>query len=144
MQEKSRKNLDRISSFINRFAGQKVDFDGAYGAQCVDLFRQWCRDALGIPHTGAVSGAKDLALKYDSLPLEKKYFSLEDAPKAGDAAVWGATSRNPYGHVAIVVSVDGDCILVFEQDGFAQDGCRFAARTSENLIGCLRLREAFE
>lgn len=139
-EKKARNKLETISSFINRFDKKKVDFDGAYGAQCVDLFRQWC-SSLGIPHTGAVEGAKDLALRYESLPVEKKYFSLEKSPQAGDAAVWGATAGNPFGHVAIVVSVDGDDILVFEQDGFAQDGCRFAARKCGNLVGCLRFKE---
>lgn len=139
-QEKTRNVLSTLSSFINKFDKKKVDFDGAYGAQCVDLFRQWCSD-LGVPHTGTVEGAKDLALRYESLPAEKKYFSLEKSPQAGDAAVWNATASNPFGHVAIVVSVCGEEVLVFEQDGFAQDGCRFAARKLDNMVGCLRFKE---
>lgn len=61
-----------LIAFVNTYCRKKVDFDGAYGAQCVDLFRQYCKDVLGLPHTGAVEGAKDLWLKYDNLPLEKK------------------------------------------------------------------------
>ena len=30
-----------LEEFVNKYIGRKVDFDGAYGAQCVDLFRQY-------------------------------------------------------------------------------------------------------
>ena len=64
----------RFDEFINKYINTKVDFDNAFGAQCVDLFRQYCKDVLNIPHTGAVEGAKDVFLNYDKLPLEQKYF----------------------------------------------------------------------
>lgn len=117
-----------------------MDYDKAYGAQCVDLFRQCCQDVWNIPHTGPVEGAKDLYLKYNSLPLEQKYFSLKRNPQVGDAAVWGATEKNPYGHVAIVVSVCGDDLIVLEQDGFKQDGAKINHRDCGNLLGCLRCK----
>ena len=64
-----------ISQFLTKYTGIKVDYDGAYGSQCVDLFRQYCQDVLNIPHTGACAtsgGAKDLYLDYNKMPLEKK------------------------------------------------------------------------
>ena len=96
----------------------KVDYDKKYGPQCVDVFRQCCQDVYCIPHTGGVIGAKDLVLNYNSMPLEQKYFTLELVPMVGDSAVWGATEKNPYGHVAIVLAVYGNQLLVLEQDGF--------------------------
>ena len=57
-----------IEEFINKYNGKKVDFDGVYGAQCVDLVRVYINEFFGIlEHTGACSttgGAKDLFLKY--------------------------------------------------------------------------------
>ena len=61
-----------LIEFVNRYLGKKVDFDGHYGAQCVDLFRQYNRDVLGNERTESVVGAKDLVLQYEKLPLEKK------------------------------------------------------------------------
>ncbi len=45
-----------LDEFVKKYLGKKVDYDGQYGAQCVDLFRQYCKDVLGIPHTGGVIG----------------------------------------------------------------------------------------
>src|SRR5574344_661086 len=77
----------KIDEFITKYSGKKVDFDGAYGAQCVDLFRQYCKDVLGLPHTGAVEGAEGLWNNYDKLPVEQKYFERIDSdyvPLLGD------------------------------------------------------------
>ena len=68
----------KVEEFVKKYNGVKVDFDKKYGYQCVDLFRQFVKEALGIPeHTGPCSttgGAKDLFLDYPKMPLEKKYF----------------------------------------------------------------------
>lgn len=130
-----------LLEFVNKYIGKKVDFDGYYGAQCVDLFRQYCRDVLDVPHTGAVEGAKDLVERYWSLPVERKHFVLcKDAAsaKSGDVVVWGATDKNRYGHVAIAVAEDENVLLVFEQDGFKQDGAKLAWRSKNNVIGVLK------
>ncbi|MBQ1592663.1 MAG: hypothetical protein II077_11560, partial [Treponema sp.] len=48
------------------------------------------------------------------------------------------TSSNKYGHVAILVAVyNTKYFIVFEQDGFKQDGARLAFRSREGLLGCL-------
>lgn len=130
-----------LTDFIKKYNGKKVDFDGAFGAQCVDLFRQYNKEVWGNPHTGAVEGAKDLILNYDNLPLEQKHLEKIPRyffPKAGDVAVWGASSSNKYGHVAIVVYTEDNNLIVFEQDGFKQDGAKLNIRTDDNLLGFLR------
>ena len=130
-----------LTYFVKKYNGKKVDFDGAFGAQCVDLFRQYNKEVWGNPHTGAVEGAKDLILNYDNLPLEQKYLEKIPRyffPKAGDVAVWGASSSNKYGHVAIVVYTEDNNLIVFEQDGFKQDGAKLNIRTDDNLLGFLR------
>ena len=132
-----------FEEFIIKYNGKKVDYDGAYGAQCVDLFRLYNREVWGNPHTGAVDGAKDLVVNYERMPLEQRFLSLvpvnRDFVKAGDVAVWNATEVNKYGHVAIVVGLLGDeSLIVFEQDGFKQDGAKLNVRSSKNLLGFLR------
>ena len=131
----------KLDEFINKHINTKVDFDNAFGAQCVDLFRQYCKDVLNIPHTGAVEGAKDIFLNYDKLPLEQKYFKKYSTnnPKPADVIIWNETKTNKYGHIAIVVSsLSNNKVLVFEQDGFKQDGAKLAIRTTENILGVLR------
>jgi len=132
-----------VKEFVQKYSGCKVDFDGAFGAQCVDLFRQYCKDVLGIGHTGSVDGAKDLFLKYDVLAKEKKAFfrikeQLGTYYKQGDVLVWNATKTNQYGHVAILLAEMSGDLIVFEQNGFTQDGAKIVLRTKENLLGALR------
>ena len=131
----------RFDEFINKYINTKVDFDNAFGAQCVDLFRQYCKDVLNIPHTGAVEGAKDVFLNYDKLPLEQKYFKKYSTnnPNPADVIIWNETKTNKYGHIAIVISnLSNNKVLVFEQDGFKQNGAKLAIRTIENTLGILR------
>lgn len=132
-----------LDDFVNKYNGKKVDFDGVYGAQCVDLFRQYCKEGLDIPeHTGSVDGAKDLFLNYPKMEKEKKYFYRYSKTSkgiiAGDVAIWGESKTNKYGHVAIILGKLNNCFIVFEQDGFKQDGAKINLRNKENLLGVLR------
>ena len=133
-----------FEQFITKYCGKQVDFDGAFGAQCVDLFRQYCRDVLDIPHTGSVDGAKELYERYSDLPQEKKYFtrlSKNGVPQYGTVAVWGATPTNKYGHVALVIAkLDASSLLVFEQNGVLQDGAKVVRRDTKNLLGYLKFK----
>ena len=133
-----------IAEFINKNIGKKVDYDGYYGAQCVDLFRQYCQDVWGIPRTEPVNGAVELYTKYEKTVVEKKYleqFKAKSKAQCGDAVVWGKTASNIYGHVAIVVCPRKSDVIVFEQDGFKQNGTKLSIRTYENLAGFLRKKE---
>jgi hypothetical protein len=125
-----------LTQFIKTNQGKKVDFDGKYGAQCVDLYRAYCRDVLDIQQTPAVAGAKDIITKPGVLEVTRDS-ALADYSR-GDILVWDATSSNKYGHVAILVAVyNTKYFIVFEQDGFKQDGARLAFRSREGLLGCL-------
>ena len=134
-----------LEEFVNKYNGKPVDYDGVYGAQCVDLARQYWKEKEGIKeHTGSCAttgGAKDLYLDYNKMPLEKKYFtrSSTKSPKAGDVVIWDSSPTNKYGHVAICLGLLGtDTIIVFEQDGFKQDGAKVNIRSKKNMLGVLR------
>lgn len=125
-----------LTQFIKKYLGTKVDFDGKFGPQCVDLFRQYCSEVLEVPQLPAVEGAKDLIKNPGKLSVTKDS-SLADYSR-GDVLIWGASSTNKYGHVAILVDVyNTKYFIVLEQDGFKQDGCKLAFRSRENLLGCL-------
>ena len=134
-----------LIEFIEKYQGKKVDFDGAYGAQCVDLFRQYTKDVLAIrEHTGpcqTTGGAIDLFMDYNTMPVEKKYFtrSMNKNWKSGDILIWDKTPTNKYGHVAILIAVfDNSKFLVFEQNGITQAGAEIKVRDKTGLLGYLR------
>ena len=135
-----------LDDFVNKYKGKKVDFDGVYGAQCVDLFRQYTKECLGIAeHTGSCSttgGAKDLFLDYNKMPVEKKYFSriTNKSYIPGDVAIWDSTEKNKYGHVAIILAKLNDSFIVFEQNGFTQNGAEINIRSKDKFLGALRKR----
>lgn len=130
-----------LKEFVNKYNGTGVDFDKKYGFQCVDLFRQYCKDVLNIEHTGSVVGAKDLYTEYENLPKEMKYFEripYTEKIVSGDVAIWNSSNSNQYGHVAIILCEMQDCLVVFEQNGFTQDGAKIVLRDKINLLGFLR------
>lgn len=130
-----------LGEFCTRYNGKKVDFDGYGGAQCVDLARQYMQDVYEIPRTeslGEDGGAKDLFLKYEQMPLEKKYLKKVKSVTVGDLVVFNGTVGNKYGHVAILILKMGKDLLVFEQNGFTQDGAKYNWRSIDNLLGGLR------
>ena len=133
-----------LEDFVNKYKGKKVDFDGVYGAQCVDLFRQYVKECFGIAeHTGScltTGGAKDLFLDYNKMPIEKKYFSRITNKNyiVGDVAIWDSTEKNQYGHVAIILGKLNNSYIVFEQNGFTQNGAEINIRSKDNLLGVLR------
>lgn len=125
-----------LTQFIKKYLGTKVDYDGKFGAQCVDLFRQYCCEVLDVPQLPPVEGAKDLIKNSGKLSVTKDS-ALADYSR-GDVLIWGASKTNPYGHVAILVSVyNTKYFIVLEQDGFKQDGVKLAFRSRERLLGCL-------
>jgi len=134
-----------LDEFVKKYEGKKVDFDGAFGAQCVDLARQYWKEGQEIPeHTGPCSttgGAKDLYLDYGKMPFEKKYFDRIPKNKKfvlGDTLIWDSTKTNKYGHVAIFLGELNNSLIVFEQDGFKQDGAKVTIRGKDGLLGALR------
>ena len=129
-----------LDEFIKNYEGKQIDYDGAYGSQCVDVFRQYAKEVLGIKeHTGAVEGAKDLFLKFNEMPLMQKYYKKAYTPQKGDIVIFGENKTNKYGHVAIVIYATNKSIIVFEQDGFNQNkGAYISIWDYERVLGFLR------
>ena len=125
-----------LTQFIKKYLGTKVDFDGKFGPQCVDLARQYYSEVLDVPQFPPVEGAKDMIKNPGKLKVIKED-ALADY-SSGDVLIWEATKTNKYGHVAILVAIyNTKYFIVLEQDGFRQDGVKLSFRSRENLLGCL-------
>lgn len=100
-------------NWANSKVGQSVDYDGVYGAQCVDLIKYYYK-YLGV---SPVSG-NGCDYANNTLPSgwqRIKYYS-GFSPKPGDVAVWTYASSS-YGHVAIITSATTSYMNVVEQNG---------------------------
>lgn len=125
--------------FKNKWFGKRIDFDSAYGAQCVDVYRQYCKE-FGIPQSLPVAGAKDI---WDSfLPdyFDRILNTPEAVPQQGDIVIWG---MKPYGHVAIY---DNGSVTKFQTIGQNwKEGDGSGVLTLENhdysnVLGWLRMK----
>jgi hypothetical protein len=133
-----------LQDFILRHEGIHVDWDGAFGAQCVDLARFYFQEVCGLEKQPVgVVGARDFYLNFEKDPVLTKYFEKipntpEFVPKRGDVVLWDGTKGNPYGHIAIFVRGDVNAFNSFDQNLPAGAPCGIVHHTYSNVLGFLR------
>lgn len=95
------------ASWINSNNGKYHDFDGAYGAQCVDLYNFYMTGFVGgRSSVGTISYANELWGKHDSKSLVQ--VAKNQTPQMGDIAIWSNSFNGVGGHVAIVAQDNGN------------------------------------
>ena len=80
--------------------GQRIDADGVYGSQCMDLTVQFCRDNFSWHPTGNAIRLTDQAI-----PAGWQRIRNTDTfiPQDGDIAIWGLGAYALYGHTGVIV-----------------------------------------
>jgi hypothetical protein len=137
-----------LGEFIIKYYGKKVDFDGMYGAQCVDLARQYWKEVWGVPQPEGVVGAKEFYTNYEQKPTEKMHMertqcAMRGQPiPSGAVVLFGSSTANEFGHIGICINTEGETINLLEQDGFKQDGVKISKWTYERVLGWLTKRDA--
>lgn len=127
-----------LQTFINQYKGKHVDFDGAYGAQCVDIVKFW-EQANGWPViTGNANQVPNNAPRdrYDWIPN-----SLTAVPKPGDIVVFDKGLFGPNGHIGIFVSGNALTLTCFEQNNPLGAPCQLMAHPLyRGVVGWLRAK----
>jgi hypothetical protein len=136
-----------LQAFISKHKGNYLDWDGSFGAQCVDLARFYFSEVCGLKKQPAgVVGAKDFYLNFEKDPVLTEYFEkIPNTPKfvplPGDVAIWDKTPGNSYGHIAIVVTGNVQSFSSFDQHLPKSAPCRIVHHTYKNVLGFLRPKE---
>ena len=92
------KTADDAINWVRSKAGQPLDYDGAYGAQCVDLICFYYK-CLGQASPGGY------AKEYRTNALPSGWQRLQGVqPQRGDILVYNPSAKNEAGHVAIYES----------------------------------------
>jgi|LSPZ01.1.fsa_nt_gi hypothetical protein len=141
-----------LLEFIAAYYGEKVDVDGQFGGQCVDLFRRYCYDVIGIPYRmknpipKAVPGARCFFENYHDDPDLMKNFdrivnTVTAIPRPGDVMFWNKNVGSGYGHVAIYIAGDLKEFDSFDQNWPTFSKCTITHHTYDNVTGWLRPRK---
>lgn len=94
--------------FINQWLGKAIDWDGMYGAQCVDEIAQYCTDnGKPVAYANAKDWANHPALLGAFDWTDNNPSDFYQIPKRGDIIVWSGElpGSGGYGHIAIWDSV---------------------------------------
>ena len=131
-----------FTQFINSRMGKKIDYDGAYGVQCVDFIDDYIVNCLGL-RIGFYGNAKDWWLKRNSSSWLKSNFDFlnprDVIPKKGDI---GIRTSGTYGHIFIIAGWNSNNqIIIYDQNGTGKHDkvtLRVIDNTSAKINGILR------
>lgn len=94
-------------NWINSNNGKYHDFDGQFGAQCVDLYNFYMTGFVGGQSSvGQVNYAQELWQRHDNSTLVQ--IGKNQRPQMGDIAIWSNAMNGQGGHVAIVAQDNGN------------------------------------
>jgi hypothetical protein len=126
--------------FFGKYDQKAIDFDGYYGFQCVDLYRQFVKECLGFPQSPEVVGANEIWTTYLKDKFERIDNSLTNCPIKGDILIW-SVGLGPYGHVAICKDGDPMSFTSFDQNWPVGSYCHFQLHNYNNVLGWLRFKQ---
>lgn len=96
-----------LDAFIARYLGKATDYDGAYGAQCVDLIKMYLKHVFGITPK-SIGNAHAYYDNFNLHPfLKKNFVRIKNTPKfipmKGDICVFGKNFSKSHkcGHIGI-------------------------------------------
>lgn len=132
-----------LEQFVEKYLGKKIDWDGYYGGQCVDLFRQYIDDVLKFPQPKGVGGAKDFWPNYDTDNALKNYYDKipntpTAVPSAGDVMLWNEKAGGGWGHVAVFLEGNANTFTSFDQNWPKLDVCTKTTHDYKNVFGWLK------
>ena len=131
--------LSGVAAWASDVEGTRIDVDGKWGAQCVDLSKAWAFEN-GAP-AGAYGNGVDVARGLSRLP-GWRFEPGSASPRPGWIGSWGRPfgvdrrTGEVYGHTAVVTGVpSGGRVPVIQQDGFDEN--TVATRTTLPLEGAV-------
>ena len=130
-----------LNEFIKKFDKKTVDFDGAYGGQCVDLFNKYLVDVLGITNPIQQFPVASAYQIFGYAKNNSNFVCIPNdptaVPQAGDIMIWGQ-GVGPHGHVGIFVEGDVMSFRSFEQNWNGVQKCIIVSHPYDHVTGWLR------
>ena len=92
-----------FEKWVKQNIGKGIDYDGAYGVQCVDLAKHYIKNVLGINPQSIGNAIEYYNKRKTSEYLTKNFKWIDNTaefiPKKGDLCVF--TSKSGHGHISV-------------------------------------------
>ncbi len=92
-----------FDEWVKKNVGKGIDYDGAYGVQCVDLAKHYIKNVLGITPQSIGNAIEYYNKRKSSEYLTKNFRWIDNTPefipKKGDLCVF--TSKSGNGHISV-------------------------------------------
>ncbi len=92
-----------FEKWVKQNIGRGIDYDGAYGVQCVDLAKHYIKNVLGVNPQSIGNAIEYYNKRKTSEYLTKNFKWIDNTaefiPKKGDLCVF--TSKSGHGHISV-------------------------------------------
>jgi hypothetical protein len=127
-----------LQQWFDKVGGKYIDFDGIYGAQCVDLVKSYFVDVIGIP--AIRNNAIDYWTNYPTAQFTRITNTPSFVPIKGDIMIWGK-GVGTYGHIAIIVDANVNTFRSLDQNWPYSNGTtpsKVITHNYSSVLGVLR------
>lgn len=107
--------IRKYNDFVKKYLWKRIDFDGAYGYQCVDLIKLYMKECLGMKVPLTIGNAKEIGKNKYKI-FDKTWASSKnmDNLMQGDILV---RTKWTLGHITIFDRFVNGKVIVLEQNG---------------------------
>jgi hypothetical protein len=133
----------KFNDFIKQNTGKKLDYDGVYQNQCVDLMNYYMQDVIGITRPNAKYSGGSAYEIFKNAKTDDNFIKIESendtqVPQKGDIIFWN-TKIGQWGHVAIFIDGNINRFTSFDQNwGTALSPCQPTEHSYLGVCGWLR------
>jgi hypothetical protein len=124
--------------WLDAVNGKYIDYDGIYGAQCVDLIKKYFPEVIGIP--AIRNNAVDYWTNYPTGSFTRITNTPSFIPIRGDIMIWG-TGVGTYGHIAIIDTANVNTFVSLDQNWPYSNGttpAKYITHNYKSVLGVLR------
>ncbi len=129
-----------VQDFINRYVNRASDFDGYYGAQCVDLVQFYSKELGYQRFTGNAVNIWDQPGTNYLQAVNSPSF----VPQAGDIVIWNRAFGNGFGHCAIANGNGNKDWFESLDQNWGRPAAQIVRHNYNGVIGVLRPRKLVE
>ncbi len=126
--------------YFGKYDQKYLDFDGAFGAQCMDNYRYFVKESLGFPQSPLVVGAYQVWDSYLTDYYDRIENTPTNAPIKGDIVIWGQ-ELGRFGHIAVCKDGTPTEFNSFDQNYPTGSPCHFQHHSYYAVLGWIRKKE---